>query len=192
MHKNGQGLLKPPVTFLVLCSYYDGKGEARRMDFEWVYRTYFKDVFLYICSLSADESIAEEITQEAFVKALNALDRFDGSRNIRAWLFTIARNTYSTHSRRRKRFAGNIPSEALSDPQPDLTEKLADEETALRLHQFLHQMKEPYREVFSLRVFGELPFEKNRPALGEKPGLGPGRLLPCQNANQRIYGGIGT
>ncbi|QQK08290.1 hypothetical protein [Miniphocaeibacter halophilus] len=30
----------------------------------------------------------------------------------------------------------------------------------MRIHRFLHEMKEPYKEVFSLRVFGELPFNK--------------------------------
>ena len=47
------------------------------MDFDLIYQTYFKDVFLYMCSLSADENIAEEITQEAFTKALKSLDSFD-------------------------------------------------------------------------------------------------------------------
>ena len=42
------------------------------MDFDLIYQTYFKDVFLYTYSLSADEHIAEEITQEAFTKALKS------------------------------------------------------------------------------------------------------------------------
>ena len=50
------------------------------MDFDLIYQTYFKDVFLYMCSLSADEHIAEEITQETFTKALKSLDRFDGKK----------------------------------------------------------------------------------------------------------------
>ena len=64
------------------------------MDFERIYRMYFKDVFLYLRALSADTDTAEEITQETFVKALRSIDTFDGSKDIRAWLFTIARNTY--------------------------------------------------------------------------------------------------
>lgn len=54
------------------------------MDFDLIYQAYFKDVFLYMCSLSADENIAEEITQEAFTKALKSLDSFDGKKDIRA------------------------------------------------------------------------------------------------------------
>lgn len=54
------------------------------MDIESVYRQYFKDVFLYLRSLSADAGTAEEIAQETFMKALRSLDSFDGSRDIRA------------------------------------------------------------------------------------------------------------
>ena len=66
------------------------------MDFERVYTEYFKDVYLYLRSLSANEDTAEELTQEVFSKALKSLDSFDGSKDIRAWLFTIAKNTYFT------------------------------------------------------------------------------------------------
>lgn len=59
------------------------------MDFDLIYQTYFEDVFLYLRGLSNSETIAEEITQETFMKALKALDRFDGSKDIKAWLFTI-------------------------------------------------------------------------------------------------------
>lgn len=54
------------------------------MDFDLIYQTYFEDVFLYLRGLSNSETIAEEITQETFMKALKALDRFDGSKDIKA------------------------------------------------------------------------------------------------------------
>ena len=157
------------VTFWPGTGYWSERG-LRRVDFDLIYQTYFRDVYLYVCSLSADGHIAEEITQEAFVRALKSLDRFDGRKDIRAWLFTIAKNTYYTHCRRQKLFRESGPQAELPDPQPDLTERLADQETAFRIHQYLHQMKEPYKEVFSLRVFGELPFEKIAALFGRSPG----------------------
>ena len=48
------------------------------MDFGDIYQAYFRDVFFYLCSLSGNESIAEETAQETFVKALKAIDSFDG------------------------------------------------------------------------------------------------------------------
>ena len=140
------------------------------MDFERVYTEYFKDVYLYLRSLSANEDTAEELTQEVFSKALKSLNRFDGSKDIRAWLFTIAKNTYFTLCRRQKLFI----SEELTEPIPDrcvqFTEHLEDEAQAFQIHQFLHNMKDPYKEVFSLRVFGELSFEKIAMLFGKSPG----------------------
>ena len=39
-----------------------------------------------------------------------------------------------------------------------MEEALADRDTARQLHRLLHDLPEPYKEVFSLRTFGELPF----------------------------------
>ena len=66
------------------------------MDFENIYQEYFKDVFLFLRSISAGEELAQELTQETFMKALKKIDSFDGRKDIRAWLFTIARNTHDT------------------------------------------------------------------------------------------------
>ena len=144
--------------------------EVREVDFSVVNQTYFRDVFLYLCSLSANESVAEEVAQETFVKALRAIDHFDGSKDIRAWLFTIAKNTYFTYCRRQKIYADEKLPEYAADIRSDFTERLADEESAFYIHQFLHNMDEPYKEVFSLRVFGELPFDRIAMLFGKSPG----------------------
>lgn len=141
------------------------------MDFDLIYQTYFEDVFLYLRGLSNSETIAEEITQETFMKALKALDRFDGSKDIKAWLFTIAKNTYFTYCKRQKLFLEIVIVDNIAAPQSDFTLRVEDEESAFCIHQFLHQMKEPYKEVFTLRVFGELPFEKIAALFNKSPGL---------------------
>lgn len=53
--------------------------------------------------------------------------------------------------------------------QTSFTSKIVDEESALLVHQFLYHMREPYKEVFTLRVFGELPFEKIAALFGKTP-----------------------
>ncbi len=140
------------------------------MDFEQIYQLYFHDVFLYLCSLSANEYIAEEITQETFTKALKSIDTFDGAKDIRAWLFTIAKNTYYTFCKRQKIYADEEISEDAADVRFDFAEQFVDEENAFLIHRFLHDMNEPYKEVFSLRVFGELSFEKIGVLFGKSPG----------------------
>lgn len=130
------------------------------MLFEEIYRRYFRDVYRFARGLTQDEALAEEITQETFFKALKAVDKFDGSKDVRAWLFTIARNAWYSYCRAHKRV---ISAEDLPQELPDsvrIEDKVEDEETAFAIYQFLHGMAEPYKEVFTLRVFGELPYEK--------------------------------
>lgn len=137
------------------------------MDFEEIYQAYFKEIYLFIKSLSHDEGIAEEITQEAFFKALKAIEKFDGSKDIRAWLFTIAKNTYFSHYKKNKR---QIDLDVVEESRVQIVNHLMNEEDAFAVHQFLHSMKEPYKEVFSLRTFGELPFEKIGLLFGKSAG----------------------
>lgn len=130
------------------------------MEFEKIYQLYFREVFLYVRSLTQDEVTAEEIAQETFVKALKSLNQFDGRKDIRAWLFTIAKNTYFSYCRRKKHDADWTEYENIVDVGVHFAENLVNEEKAFLIHKFLHNMEEPYKEVFNLRVFGELSYEK--------------------------------
>ena len=139
------------------------------MNFEGIYHAYFQDVYLYIRSLTRDENIAEEITQEAFFKALKSIESFNGTKDIRAWLFTIARNTYFSYYKKKKwQMDFNVTDE--SSTGVTVLDYLMSEEEAFIVHQFLHNMEEPYKEVFSLRTFGELPFDKIGKLFGKSAG----------------------
>ena len=61
-------------------------------------------------------------------------------------------------ARRKRNTEIQLPRELPDTAGVTLTEALEDREEALRLHCLLHGLGEPYKEVFHLRVFGELPF----------------------------------
>ena len=130
------------------------KGGEGVPDFEEIYRAYFADVYRYALALSGNPNMAEEVTQETFVRALTAIDSFRGECQLRVWLCRIARNQYLSLCRRQRRSA-EAPGEVESG---GVEEGFADRETARLLHRLLHALPEPYKEVFSLRTFGELPF----------------------------------
>lgn len=123
-------------------------------DFEEVYRLYFADVYKYVLALSRDAAAAEEITQETFFRALSTIGTFRGDCQLRVWLCQIARNLYTDHCRERRRFRDSLAEAG----DGGIEEGFADRDTAKRLHTLLHALPEPYKEVFSLRTFGELPF----------------------------------
>ena len=126
-------------------------------EFEEVYRLYFRDVYRYCLALTRDEQVAEEVTQETFFKALKAIDKFDGKCRLYVWLCQIAKNTYLSMLQK-KRTGEELPGEIPSGES--LEEKLLTKESAFEIHQILHALEEPYKEVFSLRTFGELPFRQ--------------------------------
>lgn len=99
-------------------------------NFEEVYAVYFDDVYRYLLSLSGSESTAEELTSETFFRAMDALDRFRGECSVRVWLCQIAKNLYYSQLRRE----------------------------AARIQELLHALREPYKEVFMWRVYGEKSF----------------------------------
>ncbi len=126
-------------------------------EFDRVYREYFRDVELYLLALCHDPSLAEELTEQVFFKALEALPGFRGECDIRTWLCAIARNRYLSHLRKARRSAP-LEDTPLPDTSPPLEERITDRQAARQIHKLLHSLPEPYKEVFSLRVFGQLSF----------------------------------
>lgn len=125
-------------------------------DFEAVYREYFRDVELYLLALCHDESLAAELCSQAFFTALEQYPKFREECHIRTWLCAIGRNLYLSHLRKSGR---ELPlEESLTDSAVTIEERLEDKEEAMRVHKVLHRLPEPYKEVFSLRVFGQLSF----------------------------------
>jgi len=127
-------------------------------EFESIYRTYFQDVELYLRAICHDEHLAEELTEQVFFQALKALPKFRGDCDIRTWLCAMGRNCYLSHLRKTK------PSESfdelqIPDPTQSVEEKIFDRDQAMNIHRVLHALPEPYKEVFSLRIFGQLSFE---------------------------------
>jgi RNA polymerase sigma factor (sigma-70 family) len=126
---------------------------------EQIYEQYFQDVYLFALSLSRNTQIAEEITQETFVKAVKNINQFKGNCKISVWLCQIAKNTYFTYMEKQKHREPGEPQEKPQASSLTLEQKLIDKAEALRIHKLLHSLKEPYKEVFTLRVFGELSFD---------------------------------
>ena len=132
------------------------------MNIEELYRTYFDIVYRYIRSISQDGSLAEEVTQETFFKALEKIDQFRGDCDVRVWLCQIAKNTLYDHMKKQKKqLLGDEKLEKIESAGGELLEeKLAQRSQAMEIHKVLHRLSEPYKEVFSLRTFGELNFRE--------------------------------
>ena len=129
-------------------------------DFDKTYKDYFSDVNKYVLSLCRDETIAEEVTQETFFKAMRNIDKFDGSCKLYVWLCEIAKNTYFSLHKKQKRYVSSVEVDTDTSSEVNIEMAYLNKDAAKRLHVLLHNLDEPYKEVFTLRVFGELPFSQ--------------------------------
>ena len=136
------------------------------MDIEKLYREYFTPVDRYTLSLVHDPDMAEEITQETFFRALKKINDYRGEASLKVWLCQIARNLSFDSLKRQSKTTAltkhdddesddyELPAGSESNPEEQLLRK----QTAMKIHRILHDLKEPYKEVFQLRTFGDLSF----------------------------------
>ena len=89
-----------------------------------------------------------------------AIDQFRGDCQLRVWLCQIARNCYISSLRKEKRTAplDELPEQADGSASPE--ELLTVREEARRIQAILHDLPEPYREVFMWRVFADLSYKQ--------------------------------
>ena len=116
-------------------------------------------VYSYVMTLVKNQSIAEEITQNTFYKAMTAKKKFEGRSSELSWLCGIAKHLAIDEHRKNARFS-ELDESMVSSSSVDIEAETEDKDTALRIHLVLHELQEPYKEVFQLRVFGELSFSQ--------------------------------
>lgn len=131
---------KPKISDEVLCAEYEA-------------------VYRYVLSLCKNVTQAQDITQETFLKAMKNSERFAGNSSLYTWLCSIAKNLWlnSCKKQQREKLFDNS-FEFANSAEKSVEHQIADKDSAFRIHILLHRLPEPYKEVFSLRVFGQLPF----------------------------------
>ena len=124
---------------------------------EKMYEAYYMRVYSYVVTISGSRELAEEITQETFCRAMTKSASFRREADEVTWLCTIAKNLFYDEKRRQKK-TGPIPEDIEADGK-SIEQISADRDSSFRVHLALHALEEPYREIFELRVFGELGFK---------------------------------
>ena len=127
------------------------------MDYEKLYNSYYMKVYSYVISLAKNRELAEEITQNTFYKAVSTKAKFKGKSDEFTWLCSIAKNLYYDELRNSQRLADMSEISELTSDE-NIESAVANSDMSFRIHIVLHQIEEPYKEVFQLRIFGELSF----------------------------------
>ena len=129
--------------------------------FEDMYQRFFKDVYLFVFSISKDRQIAEDITQETFFKALKEIKNFRGDCSVKSWLCQIAKNLYISQMRKKSMISledmDAVPNQISST---NIEQEYIQKEDKLSVYKVIHFLDEPYKEIFLLRTLGDLSFKE--------------------------------
>lgn len=117
---------------------------------ELIYKKYMKPVYLYLFSLCRSRELAEDLTQETFLKALCAVELAE--EYILPWLLKVAKNLY-IDSWRKERDVLNIDEIILSDNEEEILYQLIQREQNRRLYEAILLLDEREREAVVLYYF---------------------------------------
>ena len=133
------------------------------VDFRGLFERHSQDVFRFTLFLSGDPSLAEEITQETFVRAWVTSAEIRGG-TVKAYLLTIARNLFLAE---RKRTARQVAvDDAMTDPKPGPEAAVAGRMEVDAVLQALQALPEIERSALLMHVQDELPYAAVATALG--------------------------
>jgi len=124
-----------------------------------VYRTYSREIYLYLYGLSHNRQLSEDLMQETFAKALITVVTADTG--IRAWLYKVARNLYFNTYRKDKRLIIGLENdENKAEIREEIEEsplsKLLTTEREEVLFKALNKLEGKKREVLLLQYFSGL------------------------------------
>ncbi len=137
-----------------------------------LYRHHAERVFRAVRPMCDSEAEAEDIVQETFGRAFEALDRFEPRARFISWLLRIAINRGRTRARRRRRQVPTAPEALtqLTDAEPRSADPLGEGLDRLRLRQALltalSELDERARDALTLRYAAELTVSEVSELLG--------------------------
>jgi RNA polymerase sigma-70 factor, ECF subfamily len=141
--------------------------------FEDLVRAYQADVWRFAYHFTRDRSMADDVTQDAFLRAFRFLKSFRGDSKFTSWLFRIARNCAMDALRQRTGLAAKEPPPPLGPPDP---------QARLEIETALAAVSAEHREPFLLiEVFG-LSYQEAADVLNVRVGTVKSRMHRARQA----------
>ena len=122
-------------------------------EFEELFNKNRDFIFKYLMKLSRDASLSEELTQETFFRAYMNYPSLRNKEKASVWLCQIAKNTYFAYFNEQKKYT-SVEDSVISDTEQNPEDCLMTKELSEKALKCLHELEEPYKEVFMLSVFG--------------------------------------
>ncbi len=150
-------------------------------DFERLFEENNEFIFKYLMKLTHNPSLAEELTQETFYRAYMNYAGLRNKEKAGVWLCQIAKNAYFAWYNDEKKRRSLNEAEAVQDSLEDAFIRKDISEKALK---HLHELNEPYKEVFMLSVFGGVSFKSISEIFGKSESWA---RVTFYRAKQKLY-----
>jgi RNA polymerase sigma-70 factor (ECF subfamily) len=132
-----------------------------------IYRSYMVDVYRYLHSLCGDSYLAEDITQETFLRAFLFIEDINNINNIKPWLFSVAYNAFVDVKRKGKfnvikedHFFENIMQVDSPEKKAILNKQVQE------IRQIINEMKEKQKHAILLVDFHQLSYKEAAAVMG--------------------------
>ncbi|MDX1594077.1 MAG: sigma-70 family RNA polymerase sigma factor [Gammaproteobacteria bacterium] len=156
-----------------------------RVRFNRIVSEYSQDVFRYAFWLCRDRTMAEELSQETFLRAWKAIDSLDDEKAAKSWLFTIVRRENARqYERKRLDMVDDVDFERVGAPR----EEYDTSTEAFVLRRALEALPEEYREPLVLQVIGGYSTEEIAEQMGIKAGAVMTRLFRARKKLREVLG----
>ena len=133
----------------IICAYKDG-------------------LILYLNYYVRDIALAEELTEETFVKLVLKRPHFSGRSAFKTWLYAIARNVALDYLRRERKKGVSVEDcRELTDEKAHLEKEYLQQEQNLQLHAAMEKLKPEYRQVLWLVYFEQFTHKEIAKIMGK-------------------------
>ncbi len=137
-----------------------------RSEIDEIYQENAAMLYKYLCGLTQDRQLAEELTQETFFQAIKGIDKFRGDCKISVWLCQIAKNLWYQELEKRNKHK-IVELDDTIPANENIENKCMDNLEKVEIFRLMHNLDDITREVMYLRLAGELQFSEIAVILGK-------------------------
>jgi RNA polymerase sigma factor (sigma-70 family) len=142
---------------ILISEITDGDQESYRI----LVDRYHKGLIIHLYNLVHDEQLAEDLAQEAFIKAYQKLSQFNTSYAFSTWLYKIADNIAYRHFKSSKKTSSiDSVEEVLPDDRPSPQEQAELHMTQQSVRDAIQKLEPKYRQIIALYYWDNFSYDE--------------------------------
>lgn len=168
-----------------------------RQVFKDFFEEYFDPLFRFTLNRLGDESLAKDMVQSTFCRALEKLDGYRGEAALLSWMFSICRSEMSAHFRKQRRYAEVEPNQTaeeiwavldtLADDRPSVEEAIMHRQMKGLIHLTLDHLPKHYGNALEWKYLEDLSVAEIAGRLGLAPKAAESLLTRARQAFRRTF-----